>query len=38
MSAPDHALHQSRKFFLRQQGRPHMSQKTDGSSACQIVS
>src|SRR4051794_3741019 len=26
MSAPDRALHQSRKFFLRQSGRPHMSQ------------
>src|SRR3954454_12885059 len=24
MSAPDRALHQSRKFFLRQSGRPHM--------------
>jgi hypothetical protein len=28
MSAPDRALHQSRKFFLRQNGRPHMSQKS----------
>src|SRR3954463_2325333 len=26
MSAPDRALHQSRKFFLRQSGRPHMLQ------------
>src|SRR3954447_6540282 len=26
MSAPDRALDQSRKFFLRQSGRPHMSQ------------
>jgi hypothetical protein len=25
MSAPDYALRQSRKFFLRQWGRPHMS-------------
>src|SRR3954471_18418311 len=28
MAAPDRALHQSRKFFLRQSGRPHMSQKS----------
>src|SRR5437764_14170971 len=28
MSAPDRALHQSRKFFLRQSGRPHMSRNT----------
>src|SRR3954454_9975699 len=26
MSAPGRALHQSRKFFLRQSGRPHMAQ------------
>src|SRR3954466_13926235 len=26
MSAPGRALHQSRKFFLRQSGRPHVSQ------------
>src|SRR5215210_5715274 len=28
MSAPDRALHQSRKFFLRKSGRPHMSQSS----------
>src|SRR5215207_11260743 len=26
MSAPDHALHQSRRFLLLLKGRPHMSQ------------
>src|SRR5215207_8200502 len=26
MSAPDHALHQSRRFLLLRKGRPHMSQ------------